>query len=1149
MHGCDEDLRPSRRPPSGPAGTIAPIALLLLVIAAPGAAAQEERPLVRWTFDAGQVQSGRLKAVEGKLASGRARVLGDPRFEKLGELGICRLDGKDDSVLVSEGPPPRGLPRREISVEAWVRIDEEAVWGAMVGAVQDDAGTEKGWLLGNYASHFSFALSTEGADDGDGKLSHLLAPTPFELGRWYHVVGTFGGAEQRIYVDGELAHTSSEQSGDILYPEELFVELGAYHDGNEHHRLNGALHEVALWGRALSPVEIAARHRAKVGRLRGAAGPVRSWSAELAADPSWESRLRNGGGESPGSMSRLTDEGFELKEPAGWTVTRGQWFVAPSGRSDLEAAEGMRFLTAGEAAEARLVQEVELERAVGGSAVFAVASASLRDWEGKDGGALRLVALDSGGRPLCSATTGLLRSITWTAKAVGLRLPPRARGVRVELAAERAAGAWCDGYFDDVELQVGGAAAFEGALELGWEELWRRVRSIPLTRERDLLEACAALVLADPARAADAFERAHEGAARASERELYLRGLAMCGGARAAEALERVMEDSERRDDLLAAIRIADSLPESMQGAILSLAARFADRKVRAAALEAAQARDPEGALPAIKALYRREDPALRAALLRAVRPHHPASAVYGTMLAPNLETDAAADLRHLAMDHLAASGDPRFFGHLRELYRSASSSHRSRWLSWCTRFDEVIALQEMLELVEAPEELTGCPRGEHACDRYPGRRVQHAEPAVLDRTFLEMAAGMESEGASRWARTRGLRHRHPIGRLGALRQILSHPREGDLALLLRLARDRAVEVAVAALAAHPGPEAEALLEDVMARGEAELAALALRTLWGMRGGSADMVDLTLEVGYGSRSWQMRQTALELLAGEHAREARDAALANFGHPHREVRMAAFRLVAELREPASVDLLLEQLDGEVGAARFELARGLADLTGRNWGASFERWTAWWSGVREGFVLPLRRERSAEPGLRTRSYYGVPILGDNVVFLIDLSGSMAAKVDGQTRLRRAQDELIETLRSLERPMRFNIVVFSDYPELYQKGLVSAGKVETEKAVAWVERLTHHPLWAGWTNIYDSLAMSLEMEEVEVVFLLSDGGASVGALTGAAEIRSAIREQNRHLRVVIHTIGIGDSDSMDSLLRGLAADNRGRYVKAGK
>ena len=213
MPSLDEDEPSSRRPAGGPARVIAPGALLLLATAAPGVGAQEEGPLVRWTFDAAQLKSGRLRAVEGKLASGRARVLGDPALEKLGELGVCRFDGLDDSVLVSEGPLPRGLPRREISVEAWVRIDEEAVWGAVMGAIQDDAGTEKGWSLGHYASHFSFALSTEGADDGDGKLSYLLAPVPFELERWYHVAGTYDGAEQRIFVDGALAHTSSEKSG------------------------------------------------------------------------------------------------------------------------------------------------------------------------------------------------------------------------------------------------------------------------------------------------------------------------------------------------------------------------------------------------------------------------------------------------------------------------------------------------------------------------------------------------------------------------------------------------------------------------------------------------------------------------------------------------------------------------------------------------------------------------------------------------------------------------------------------------------------------------------------------------------------------------------------------------------------------------
>ncbi|MHC5028961.1 MAG: metallophosphoesterase, partial [Planctomycetota bacterium] len=151
------------------------------------------------------------------------------------------------------------LPARAFSVGAWVSIDMPLRWGGIVGCVRDDAEIEKGWVLGYDERRFTFGLSTIGADDGDGRLTYVDAGNRgYEVGRWHHVVATYDGTVSRLYVDGTLAGTSTEQSGDVLYDLDMPVVIGAYRDTNENHRHDGRVLEVELHGRALSADEVGA---------------------------------------------------------------------------------------------------------------------------------------------------------------------------------------------------------------------------------------------------------------------------------------------------------------------------------------------------------------------------------------------------------------------------------------------------------------------------------------------------------------------------------------------------------------------------------------------------------------------------------------------------------------------------------------------------------------------------------------------------------------------------------------------------------------------------------------------------------------------------------------------------------------------------
>lgn len=210
----------------------------------------------RWLLDRAHIRGNTLHASEGGpdgVIRGRLQFESDPE--------CIRLNGTS-SVELSDNIATLPFPKRTLSLEAIAAIDKPDEWGAVIGALQDNGGFEKGWLLGNCRDRFAFALAGKDSADADGQLTYLLSETRITPGRWVHLAATYDGNTMRLYVDGRLDATSTEQKGEILYPEQTWLELGAYHDDNENYRLRGRLREVRLLDSVLSESEIAERAKA-----------------------------------------------------------------------------------------------------------------------------------------------------------------------------------------------------------------------------------------------------------------------------------------------------------------------------------------------------------------------------------------------------------------------------------------------------------------------------------------------------------------------------------------------------------------------------------------------------------------------------------------------------------------------------------------------------------------------------------------------------------------------------------------------------------------------------------------------------------------------------------------------------------------------
>jgi len=253
--------------------------LLGVIFANTAAARADEGPVFRWQLDREHARENAVAPILGSVELVSATAL---QFDLLvpGAAVFSPVDGTKQFLHSGADFTTIGLPTKVLTAEAWVRVDKPLEWGGIFGVVQDNGDYERGWLLGYRKSQFFFALTTEKKK----RITYLTSPREFEPGHWYHVVGTWNGTVQSLFVDGELAATSQAQSGAIVYPEKGHFGVGAYWDDSEYHPLTGQVEQVSVWNRTLNAKEIVHRFDQRKSRFPGIEGThpeVVDWPTHL----------------------------------------------------------------------------------------------------------------------------------------------------------------------------------------------------------------------------------------------------------------------------------------------------------------------------------------------------------------------------------------------------------------------------------------------------------------------------------------------------------------------------------------------------------------------------------------------------------------------------------------------------------------------------------------------------------------------------------------------------------------------------------------------------------------------------------------------------------------------------------------------------
>ncbi len=281
--------------------------------------------------------------------------------------------------------------------------------------------------------------------------------------------------------------------------------------------------------------------------------------------------------------------------------------------------------------------------------------------------------------------------------------------------------------------------------------------------------------------------------------------------------------------------------------------------------------------------------------------------------------------------------------------------------------------------------------------------------------------------------------------------------------------------------------------------------------------------------------------ALVMMVGGRLTDSRSEEwlLQGLRHPRELVTRMAIDSVRKRRSKAAIPVLIEILEErgvDGGALAFEARNTLISFTQRNFDTAAD-WRKYWDANRETIDPHQLGEEDGTTGVAPvdpdsmPEFFGLKIVSTNVVFLVDISGSMlqydenAKGTDGtekgRQRITRVQRELSEAIMKLSKDAYFNVIAFNDRVERFQKKLVKAKRGAKASALKFVNKLNAD----RGTDTGLALEAAFQDPRVDTVVLLSDGAPHTQA--GEPQqlipiVEQKLRNLNRLRKVRLYTLG---------------------------
>ena len=212
-----------------------------------------------------------------------------------------------------------------------------------------------------------------------------------------------------------------------------------------------------------------------------------------------------------------------------------------------------------------------------------------------------------------------------------------------------------------------------------------------------------------------------------------------------------------------------------------------------------------------------------------------------------------------------------------------------------------------------------------------------------------------------------------------------------------------------------------------------------------------------------------------------------------------------------------------LDAADGRLRGDYAQALADITGNDLGVDVAAWREWWSFHEKNWRKP---DKKANHAFKTQEggFFGIPLWSKRLSFILDLSQGMARVMPeggGASKVDAARKELMQALTHLSEGAKFNVIYFGTEVRPLSKQLIPAKKNVLQQAFEFIKK--QQP--AGRTNFYDALGQAFEDDEVDTLYVLSEGAPNEGVYFNKTEILDRVVQLNRYRKLVLHCVEIGE------------------------
>jgi len=332
-----------------------------------------------------------------------------------------------------------------------------------------------------------------------------------------------------------------------------------------------------------------------------------------------------------------------------------------------------------------------------------------------------------------------------------------------------------------------------------------------------------------------------------------------------------------------------------------------------------------------------------------------------------------------------------------------------------------------------------------------------------------------------------------------------------------------------------------------------------------------------------ARSLEDKVLLLDSFGYRNDKPTGEEVLASFGNKLLRIRLTGLRAAGRRKLKGAVGPLIALVEAQTKERDLlwlEGRRALLKITGQDFETGAD-WKKWWDAERESFDPDEAPDEDGRTVVVKKAgdsveFFGTEIFSRNLIFVIDVSGSMAMFDQGKLkrkeaekariRLDRARKQLLSAIESLPKTARFNIIVYSNKVTAWQKGLKPASKSAIKSAGRFVKEF----LARGATYTDDALKRAFEDSEADTIVLLSDGAPTKPDFPSdylIGEILKDIANRNAARKMRINTFGfegtglwpdkipgqpsgpratptVKDVETFTGFMKQLAEDNHGSF-----